>query len=62
MHSVDMLNRTSTAPGGEKTSYELVTGNKPSVMDIMPFGCKAFAVKPRSAVSKTRMNPRAWVG
>eukprot|EP00965_Chrysotila_dentata_P057647 1911471-Pleurochrysis_carterae.AAC.1 len=28
----------------------------------MPFGCKAYAVKPRSAVLKTRMDPRAWVG
>eukprot|EP00965_Chrysotila_dentata_P124798 4126168-Pleurochrysis_carterae.AAC.1 len=31
-------------------------------MSIMPFGCRAFAVKPRPAYSKTRMEPRAWVG
>eukprot|EP00965_Chrysotila_dentata_P088622 2926656-Pleurochrysis_carterae.AAC.1 len=49
LHAVDVLNRTSTPPGGEKTSFELVTGTKPSVMGIMPFGCKAFAVKPKSA-------------
>eukprot|EP00965_Chrysotila_dentata_P112146 3707527-Pleurochrysis_carterae.AAC.1 len=28
----------------------------------MPFGCKAYAFKPRSAVSKTKMDSRAWVG
>eukprot|EP00965_Chrysotila_dentata_P105564 3486348-Pleurochrysis_carterae.AAC.1 len=31
-------------------------------MGIMAFGCKAFAVKPKSAISKTRMDERAWVG
>eukprot|EP00965_Chrysotila_dentata_P020814 688992-Pleurochrysis_carterae.AAC.1 len=31
-------------------------------MSILPFGCRAFAVKPRSAYSKTRMDSRAWVG
>eukprot|EP00965_Chrysotila_dentata_P104151 3439380-Pleurochrysis_carterae.AAC.1 len=28
----------------------------------MPFRCKAYAVKPRSAVSTTIMDSRAWVG
>eukprot|EP00965_Chrysotila_dentata_P024332 806101-Pleurochrysis_carterae.AAC.1 len=31
-------------------------------MSILPFGCRAYAVKPRSAYSKTRMDSRAWVG
>eukprot|EP00965_Chrysotila_dentata_P185092 6110880-Pleurochrysis_carterae.AAC.1 len=31
-------------------------------MGIMPFGCKAFAVKPKPAVLKTRMDSLAWVG
>eukprot|EP00965_Chrysotila_dentata_P129949 4295654-Pleurochrysis_carterae.AAC.1 len=31
-------------------------------MPILPFGCRAFAVKPRKAYSKTRIEPRAWVG
>eukprot|EP00965_Chrysotila_dentata_P259771 6213675-Pleurochrysis_carterae.AAC.1 len=31
-------------------------------MPILPFGCRAFAVKPRVAYNKTRMEPRAWVG
>eukprot|EP00965_Chrysotila_dentata_P045658 1516885-Pleurochrysis_carterae.AAC.1 len=31
-------------------------------MSILPFGCRAFAVKPRPAYSKTRMDPRAWIG
>eukprot|EP00965_Chrysotila_dentata_P218403 6190561-Pleurochrysis_carterae.AAC.1 len=31
-------------------------------MSILPFGCQAFAVKPRPAYSKTRMDSRAWIG
>eukprot|EP00965_Chrysotila_dentata_P049027 1626289-Pleurochrysis_carterae.AAC.14 len=31
-------------------------------MGIMPFGCRAHAVKPRVAVSKSRMDSRTWVG
>eukprot|EP00965_Chrysotila_dentata_P048919 1623235-Pleurochrysis_carterae.AAC.1 len=31
-------------------------------MSILPFGCRAFAVKPRPAYSKARMDTRAWVG
>jgi hypothetical protein len=39
-----------------------VTGEKPRVMSIMPFGCRAFAVKPREAYSKTNLDSRAWPG
>eukprot|EP00966_Prymnesium_polylepis_P134394 3106110-Prymnesium_polylepis.1 len=44
--AVDVLNRTS-GPEPTVTSYEMLTGVKPRVMNIMPFGCWAFAVKPR---------------
>ena len=64
--AVDVLNRTSgpTKLGSttSPTSYEMLTGTKPRVMSIMPFGCSAFAVKPRSQYSKTTIDPRAWVG
>ena len=39
-----------------------MTGEKPKVMSILPFGCLTYAVKPRVAFSKTNMDPRAWVG
>eukprot|EP00965_Chrysotila_dentata_P007176 233335-Pleurochrysis_carterae.AAC.1 len=62
-HAVDVLNRTSRPPCSRLTSsYEVLTGTKPAVMTIMPFGCRAYAVKPRVAVSKTRIEPRALVG
>eukprot|EP00965_Chrysotila_dentata_P051036 1692139-Pleurochrysis_carterae.AAC.1 len=44
------------------SSFESLTGDKPRIMPILPFGCRTFAVKPRQAYSKTRMEPRAWVG
>eukprot|EP00965_Chrysotila_dentata_P140751 4652953-Pleurochrysis_carterae.AAC.1 len=31
-------------------------------MSILPFGCRAYAVKPRVAYSKSSMDARAWVG
>ena len=40
----------------------MLTGTKPHIMNIMPFGCSAFAVKPRSQYSKTTVDQRAWVG
>eukprot|EP00965_Chrysotila_dentata_P125702 4155026-Pleurochrysis_carterae.AAC.1 len=42
-HAVDVLNRTSGPPGARSSSYELLTGAKPAIMSIMPFGCRAFA-------------------
>ena len=64
-HACDVLNRcTGPTEGGVDgpSSYEMLTSVKPRVMSIMPFGCRAFAVKPRSMYSKTTMDPRAWVG
>jgi hypothetical protein len=31
-------------------------------MGILPFGCRAFSVKPRVAYSKTNLDPRSYVG
>eukprot|EP00965_Chrysotila_dentata_P176418 5825448-Pleurochrysis_carterae.AAC.1 len=40
----------------------MLVGEKPHIMSILPFGCRAFAVKPRQSYSKSRMESRAWVG
>eukprot|EP00965_Chrysotila_dentata_P151075 4993208-Pleurochrysis_carterae.AAC.1 len=61
-HAVDILNRTTGPPNASSSSYELLTGERPLIMSILPFGCRAFAVKPRGAYSKTRFETRAWVG
>eukprot|EP00965_Chrysotila_dentata_P011756 385683-Pleurochrysis_carterae.AAC.1 len=59
-HAVDVLNRTSGPPGPRPTSsYEALTGIKPAIMTVMPFGCRAYTVRPRVAISKTRLEPRA---
>eukprot|EP00965_Chrysotila_dentata_P039308 1306825-Pleurochrysis_carterae.AAC.1 len=57
IHAVDILNRTSGPPNSNASSYELLCGEKPRIMSVMPFGRRAFAVKPRPAYSKTRMEP-----
>eukprot|EP00965_Chrysotila_dentata_P183468 6058552-Pleurochrysis_carterae.AAC.1 len=62
LHAVDILNRTTGPPNTNASSYELLVGDKPRIMSILPYGCRAFAVKPRPAYSKARMDSRAWVG
>eukprot|EP00965_Chrysotila_dentata_P212618 6187141-Pleurochrysis_carterae.AAC.6 len=37
-HAVDILNRTSGPPNTNASSFELLTGKKPRVMGMMPFG------------------------
>ena len=39
------VNRTSVAPHGRCSSYEDLTGQAPRVMSIMPWSCRAWAVK-----------------
>eukprot|EP00965_Chrysotila_dentata_P124005 4098910-Pleurochrysis_carterae.AAC.1 len=61
-HAVDILNRSTGPPRCRQSSFECLTGQKPKIMPILPFGCRAYAVKPRVAYSKTAMEPRTWVG
>eukprot|EP00966_Prymnesium_polylepis_P116144 2684764-Prymnesium_polylepis.1 len=69
-HSLDVRNRC-TGPAADNlggsdseftTSYQLLTGEQPKVVGVLPFGCRAFAVNPRENFSKTRLEARAWVG
>eukprot|EP00965_Chrysotila_dentata_P041890 1390038-Pleurochrysis_carterae.AAC.1 len=53
LQAVDILNRTTGPPNTNSSSYELLVGERPRIMSILPFGCRAFAVKPRPAYSKT---------
>ena len=61
-HSVDVLNRTTGPPDSDRSAYEALTGNKPYILPILPYGCRMWACKPRPAYSKTRMEGRAWLG
>ena len=63
-HAINILNRTTGPPLDDflVSSFELLTGSKPKVLSIMPFGCRTFAVKPRSFYSKTEIDARAWTG
>eukprot|EP00965_Chrysotila_dentata_P178064 5882154-Pleurochrysis_carterae.AAC.1 len=59
LHFVDVLNRTTGPPHSAQSSFEALIGRKPRIMPILPFGCRAYAVKPRTAYSKTAMEPHA---
>ena len=45
-HAVDILNRTTCPPHGRCTAHEALTGEKPRVMSLWPWGCRAWAVQP----------------
>ena len=62
MHSVDILNRTTGPPESKITAYEAVTGKQPKVLPIMPFGCRAIPVQPRSAIRKTFLDNKGLLG
>ena len=71
-HAVDVLNRTTGPPHvvynaegndvRDKCSLEVVTGQKPKILNIMPIGCRAYAVKPPNAYTKSGFESRAWAG
>ena len=55
-HAVDILNRTTCPPHKRCTCYEALTGDKPRVMSIWPFGCRAHAVLPTPKRLKTSID------
>ena len=61
-HAVDVLNRCTGPASSGKSSHELLKGEKPSVLGIMPFGCRAFTVKPIDSLRKSNWDPHSRVG
>ena len=62
-HACDVLNHATCPLGSTNSTYELATGLVPTVMDILPFGCRMYALIPKPLVGKT--NPakaRSWIG
>ena len=62
LHAVEVLNRVRCPPGSKVSCFEILTGQKPTIMDLMPFGCRAYPVKPASSIRKTYIEPHAWEG
>ena len=77
-HAGDVLNRTTGPPYDGKelgspgdrgtdsvafmTSHQHVTGEPPKILNILPLGCRAYAVKPRNAFVKSGFASRGWIG
>ena len=57
-----MLNRTAGPPDNDITSFEVMSGEQPKIMGILPFGCRANVVRPKEFVVKSRIDAHAWVG
>ena len=62
LQAIDTINRTTSPPKSDLSSYELVTGDKPRVMGIITWGCQAFAVKQTRERRKSSLDSAAHVG
>ena len=60
--AVDKINRTTSPPRSATSSYEIVTGDKPRVMNIVTSGCRAFAVKQLQEGRKSSLDAAAHTG
>ena len=60
--AVDILNRTTCPPNTEQSSYELLSGERPRILSILPFGCRMYAVRVKQGNQKSTHYPRAFEG
>ena len=56
-----LLNRTPTKALTWKTSFELVTGNKPNLSHLQVYGCKAYSLS-HGIPRMHKLRPRALIG
>ena len=61
-HAVDILNRTTCPPHNRCSCYEALTMDKPRIMSIWPWGCRAWAVRPSQMRRKTTLEPTGSMG
>ena len=67
MHAVNVHNCTAAATGSstadpQVSSYQRFTLKQPPIMDLVTFGCRAVALKPRPFQRKGDLSTRGWVG
>lgn len=62
MHAVDILNRTTCPPHDRCTCYEALTANKPRIMSLLSWGCRAWAVQTSAKRSKTNIDSNGVMG
>ena len=61
-HAADVLNRTAGLPDSDTTSFEVMSGEQPKIMGILPFGCRAHVIRPKEYIRKGDVDAHAWVG
>ena len=57
-HAVFLKNRTWTRTIGETTPFELLTGSKPNIKDLHPWGCKVRV----HVKSDSKLDGRSYIG
>ena len=67
LNAVDVANRvvhslSNSIADPDKTACELLTLTKPSILDLHPFGCRAYVTKPPPQLSDETLDERAWEG
>ena len=59
-HAVDILGLTTCPPHNRHTCCESLTGDKPRIISLWPWGCQAYSVNLSSHLSKTNIDSKAW--
>ena len=67
LNAIDVLNRvlhiiTNSTADPSKTAHELLTMTKPSIMEIVPFGCAGYVARPDPQVEDSTLSVRGWRG
>ena len=65
--TIDVLNRvlhttSNSTADPSKTAHELLTMTKPSIMEIVPFGCAGYVARPDPQVEDSTLSVRGWRG
>ena len=62
LQAVDILNRTTCPPNSEHSCYEMLSGERPRILSILPFGCRMYAARAKQGNHKSTHYPRAYEG
>ena len=67
LNAIDVLNRvlhttSNSTADPSKTAHELLTMTKPSIMEIVPFGCAGYVARPDPQVEDSTLSVRGWRG
>ena len=58
-HPIDVLSRTTCPPNSDLSSFEVMRGERPKIIGILPFGFRAHVVRPKEYIRKGDIDAHA---